>query len=41
LSATLASIAVLMALSGCSVFCGGAGQSGGGFAGRCGAGVRY
>jgi len=41
LRATLAAITMTLALSGCGVFCGGAGGSGGGFTGGCGAGMRF
>jgi hypothetical protein len=39
--AVLAVVTVSVALSGCGVFCGGAGGSGGGFAAGCGTGVRF
>jgi multisubunit Na+/H+ antiporter MnhB subunit len=41
LRATLAVVAMSAALSGCGVFCGGAGGSGGAFAGGCATGVRF
>ncbi|PRX27028.1 hypothetical protein B0G75_11658 [Paraburkholderia sp. BL18I3N2] len=41
LRATLASVTIALALSGCGVFCGGAGGSGGGFAGGCATGMRF
>lgn len=37
----VATIAVVLTLSGCGVFCAGAGASGGGFAAGCGTGVRF
>jgi multisubunit Na+/H+ antiporter MnhB subunit len=41
LGTTLVTIALLTTLSGCGVFCAGAGASGGGFAGGCGTRVRF
>ncbi|REE19263.1 hypothetical protein B0G71_2341 [Paraburkholderia sp. BL27I4N3] len=41
LCATLAGVTMVFALSGCGVFCGGAGGSGAGFAGGCATGMRF
>jgi hypothetical protein len=41
LRVTLACVTMSFALSGCGVFCGGAGGSGGGFAGGCATGMRF
>lgn len=41
LRAVLVGMLAAGALSGCGVFCGGAGGSGGGFAGACATGMRF
>lgn len=37
----IAAVSAALLLSGCGVFCGGAGNSGGGFAGGCGTSMRF